>query len=85
MTTEKKHDVIGTARVVHTGRSLYFCDGGGEFTSGDIKGTYSVTVGSRAIIVYIGGESYECRADDVIEAALEHYRFKLKDAPDEEG
>lgn len=78
MSTEKKRDVIGLAKVVHTGRSLYFCDGGGEFTSGDIKGRYSVTVGGRAIIVYIGEESYECRADDVIEAALEHYRSKVR-------
>lgn len=84
MTTEKK-DVIGMAPVLHTGKSLYLTEGGGEFTCGDVKGTYSVTVGGRLIIIYIGEQSYECRVEGVISAALEHYLFKLKGSPDEEG
>jgi hypothetical protein len=84
---QKAAKVIGAAPVHYTSHDLYLTMSGGTFEGEGVKGRFTSTIDGSAIIVYInGGGSYQCRARDVIEAAIAHHKtLPQKVKPDEDS
>lgn len=79
--TKKVDKEIGEAPVRWTGSALYLTMGGGTFKHEGTEGTFAMDAGGSAIIIYVHSDdraSYECRAEDVIRAAVAHHRKRMK-------
>ena len=65
---------IGTVPVNYMGKALFFTMDGGTFTDEGIEGLFTTTVGGTSVIVYIGDVAYQCLTEDIVNAAVAHFK-----------
>lgn len=70
----EKNEQVGTAPVRYMGKAIFLCTDGGTFTDEGIEGSYNTTAGGTSIIVYIGSVTYQCLTEDIINAAVAHFK-----------